>query len=1086
MSSIGSHDEAYVFPKPVSSAAATTMMTPVVVRPVIDAGALRQALRVIHCIQKERGASCAYRAAASKNPATATAAGVSSVASNNNHNNEKNLTRTQSALGPARRDTDRAFAMLLSTTKISFLGTPESNHIQQQQDSAGKLEKATLQKIRNMITEQQQQAQPNSNISSSGKNGLAHAIHQHDHPFQVSTSSSSRSAAGFHQILVCFSTLIQSLLHEHVLKPAAVATTKLRGNMTMSGKSSSNNKINRRAALLRRSEGSHHHTNNDTSSDDKISRTGSDPALTAYFAQASLAEFCSIAAAAAMDSGDQQYPPLSLHRPNSAHRTNHSKAMMSLSSSAPSRLPTQFDFPSTTATLNDNDLASRRKILTQNSITKQQQILECEEEQQPGFQSDQEQNHWTMPAALHGDFSPDAHISPHRQNGSLDDENEGKTFLQPVRFDSSFTVGAKIEKSPTAPSSRKFKERGDKDLYDSPWPNENSSFDNITPVDPERIVDDSDDESRIVQLLNLLETFVRLKESTGVERAILSSMIAAGQGDSRLMLTDLLLELENQRRHVGKLAKLLPKTGVLYNLVRELVSLSPQMKLLQNSIAQGFDLDSFKNKFDSHGELWGLLTLYIDKLHSLELILVEEIESCAGTTQLLAHTHDVSWRDADGETISMNPTTAVTTSTSGIDKQWLFNVLGLDARCSNDDIRNFIEAMSPVDIKKRLLSAWSADQIQSNDMDATHSDSSAISQPTTAEANVNATVAKGVDDLLAQLSKAPASKEWEIDLYEIRFLKRIGQGNAGTTYLADWSGLQVAVKVASISELGLDGWRTEVQALQKLHHPNIIRLLGSVCHPSPLTFCLVLEYCDAGDLSKVLKRATPNNFFFRVSDGMAKGGTYLHKKGIIHRDIKPGNVLLEGDVSSGLFNVKLTDFGVATDVSLSSEERTAETGTYRWMAGEVIRHESYSQSADVYSFAVVMWQLITREEPFQNNSQIEAASAVAFENARPPFPKETPAAIVKLIEQCWDNNPNERLSFENIIAELQSLEKSITMDEKIWIETTWGHTVYQVKPRPTASVKHALLKQTSIPKLDATDKKKKGLRTLFNRKSVHF
>jgi serine/threonine protein kinase len=594
--------------------------------------------------------------------------------------------------------------------------------------------------------------------------------------------------------------------------------------------------------------------------------------------------------------------------------------------------------------------------------------------------------------------------------------------------------------------------------------------------------DDSDDDSRLIQLLNLLDTFVRLKESIGVERAILSSLLAAGQVDSRLMLTDLLLELENQRRHVGKLIKLLPRTGVLHNLVRELVSMSPQMKQLQNSITQGFDMDSFKSKFDSQGELWSLLTLYIDKLHSLELILVEEIE-CNASVRSAADDSTAPVVPMNGKYVNASPDHSEALSDNGASDRinWL-DVFDMAVGCTVRDLRSRIEDMTPVEVKQRLLGALPVEENSHSQPNATR-DGAAISS-----------TGNGVDDLLAQLSKAPASKEWEIDLYEIRFIKRIGQGTAGTTYLADWAGLKVAVKVASISELGLDGWRTEVQALQKLHHPNIIRLLGSVCHPSPLTFCLVLEYCDAGDLSGVLKTATPSNFFFRVADGIAKGGTYLHKKGVIHRDIKPGNILLEGDVVSGQFNVKLTDFGVSTDSTLSGE-RTAETGTYRYMAGEVIRHENYSQSADVYSFAVVLWQLVTREEPFQDKSQVEAASAVAFEYARPPFPETTPVAVKQLIETCWSNEPDERLTFERVIAELQSIDQSLKADEKKWIEAPLGHSAYRkTQSSPGTSQRQAFQQQRSIPRLQVPnsnrlqqdDKKKKSLRTLFNRKSVHF
>jgi hypothetical protein len=286
--------------------------------------------------------------------------------------------------------------------------------------------------------------------------------------------------------------------------------------------------------------------------------------------------------------------------------------------------------------------------------------------------------------------------------------------------------------------------------------------------------------------------------------------------------------------------------------------MSPEMRQVQESILGGFSLDGLKEQFNAD-KLWNVMTLYIDKLHSLELLIVEEIEATRVRVDASpAPNLSGAWRTAFG---------------SGV--------------CDTaEDIVRSIEALSPEEVKKRLISALKIEPSVRSESPSRHKAS------------------KGVDDLLKELSTVPASKEWEIDIYELRFLKRIGQGSAGTTYIADWAGLKVAVKVASITEMGLEGWRTEVQALQKLHHPNIIRLLGSVYHPHPLTFCLVLEYCDAGDLQDALLRVTPRNFFFHVSTSIVKGMAYLHNRSIIHRDIKPSNVLLSGSIASGVFQVK--------------------------------------------------------------------------------------------------------------------------------------------------------------------------------------
>lgn len=162
------------------------------------------------------------------------------------------------------------------------------------------------------------------------------------------------------------------------------------------------------------------------------------------------------------------------------------------------------------------------------------------------------------------------------------------------------------------------------------------------------------------------------------------------------------------------------------------------------------------------------------------------------------------------------------------------------------------------------------------------------------------------------------AKEWEIDLYQVQFIRSIGRGSAGTTYLGKWQEQPVAIKVAAMTEMGVEGWGTEVRSLQTLHHPNIIRLYGAILNNHPLTRCLVLEYCDRGDLSQALKsKNLPKNFVDKTAFGMASGMSYLHSRNILHRDIKPGNILIHGNLVGGDYIVKLTDFGLATMTQVS-------------------------------------------------------------------------------------------------------------------------------------------------------------------------
>lgn len=129
--------------------------------------------------------------------------------------------------------------------------------------------------------------------------------------------------------------------------------------------------------------------------------------------------------------------------------------------------------------------------------------------------------------------------------------------------------------------------------------------------------------------------------------------------------------------------------------------------------------------------------------------------------------------------------------------------------------------------------------------------------------------------------------------------------------------------------------------------------------------------------------------------------------------------------------MRLTDFGVAkfstfqsistSPTAIKGTELTAETGTYRYMAPEVIRHEHYSFEADIYSYAIVLWQVFTRREPFFHVDSITAAKLVALENARPPINDDIPKIASTLIERCWMDLPTLRPSFSDICNELKDL-----------------------------------------------------------------
>ena len=113
-------------------------------------------------------------------------------------------------------------------------------------------------------------------------------------------------------------------------------------------------------------------------------------------------------------------------------------------------------------------------------------------------------------------------------------------------------------------------------------------------------------------------------------------------------------------------------------------------------------------------------------------------------------------------------------------------------------------------------------------------------------------------------------------------------------------------------------------------------------------------------------------------------------------------------------------------------------------AAEVIRHECYDYAADVFSFGLLMWEVVTHERPFELMSQIEAAGSVAIEGKRPPFPETIPPALKDLIEKCWAEKPSERMEVEQIIKCLGDLSGDAATES--WLAAPSGHPVYKEVP----------------------------------------
>ena len=308
-----------------------------------------------------------------------------------------------------------------------------------------------------------------------------------------------------------------------------------------------------------------------------------------------------------------------------------------------------------------------------------------------------------------------------------------------------------------------------------------------------------------------------------------------------------------------------------------------------------------------------------------------------------------------------------------------------------------------------------------------------------------------------------AANDKEISMEKIALSRRIGSGGFSTTYKATWrrdgAGADakpinetVAVKVASCADESFEQWRAELQALTKLSHPNVVRYLGYAA--TPPTFCIILEFLPGGDLQEALKKPTPAGFTLRIAKGLIAALAYLHKQRLIHRDVKSPNVLIATD-AFGQPTPKLTDFGVAIQLSertvSGGHSLTAETGTYRYMAPEVIRHEPYSTSADIFSYALVLSELIMHREVWGGLAPLQAAAKIALEDERPALPSDVPSPILHIITRAWSTKPEDRPTAAGLVDELEVVADYLTPADHKWLDAPTGHA-------PNADAARALLR----------------------------
>lgn len=287
-----------------------------------------------------------------------------------------------------------------------------------------------------------------------------------------------------------------------------------------------------------------------------------------------------------------------------------------------------------------------------------------------------------------------------------------------------------------------------------------------------------------------------------------------------------------------------------------------------------------------------------------------------------------------------------------------------------------------------------------------------------------------------------SSRGYELDDASIRQEDKVGSGITASVFRGWLDGnVEVAIKEIQFDKSAMDerqqtAFDREVSIMAKVNHENLVRFFGVVSITKP--FRIVTEFCKGGCCFDLLHHCEDVELDWPQQHKMcldvALAMEYLHgfTPKIIHRDLKSLNLLLADVVQDSNTRpyVKVSDFGLSRMQDSTAEgawgKMTIAAGTCHWMAPEVFTG-NYDEMADVYSFAMIMFEVICREIPFEEEEPANIA-AIIKKGDRPDseaIPPDCPPVLQSLMVRSWAQDPRQRPTFRTIVPELNALKQEL-------------------------------------------------------------
>lgn len=253
---------------------------------------------------------------------------------------------------------------------------------------------------------------------------------------------------------------------------------------------------------------------------------------------------------------------------------------------------------------------------------------------------------------------------------------------------------------------------------------------------------------------------------------------------------------------------------------------------------------------------------------------------------------------------------------------------------------------------------------------------------------------------------------WEIDRNSLQKLERLGAGTFGEVWRGTWkSNTAVAIKTLKEGTMSPEEFLAEANIMKELRHEKLVTLYGICSDMEPIY--IVTELMCNGSLLDYLRDSDGRHLGLRhlidMGAQIAHGMSYLEKKGFVHRDLAARNVLV-GENNM----VKIADFGLAKLVK--DDHYLARRGTkfpVKWTAPESVLYGTFSTKSDVWSFGILMTELVTKgKTPYPGMSNHEVIEQAVHRGFRMPKPMHCPDSMYRMLLKCWNNEPLERPTFE--------------------------------------------------------------------------